>query len=183
MMPQGTLETPSKRRHRRQSSPEKDAARAFLTTAWNFKGDGFRFGASSGDRFSHPKEKDEFIQSWLQSTQARRSSLQEPSYRKDDLRLAGQHRGRTQPEEKRKRPWSLSEQPSPDPATAERVEDRFEKRARHKTRDTKYDYKAQDSTRRLSNAKKQKRKAGKPAPGKQAGMVSHDPGRGRVWVC
>jgi hypothetical protein len=85
---------------------------------------------------------DEFIQSWLQQTQARHARLPETDQETGRLRLADQPRSKTVADRHRKRPRSLSEQPPPSPTAAEQVQYRFEKRARHRTRDDKYDYKA-----------------------------------------
>jgi hypothetical protein len=92
---------------------------------------------------SRSKEKnDEFIQSWLQQTQARHTRLPETDQEKGRLRLADQSRSKIVADRRRKRPRSPSEHPPPPPTAAEQVEYRFEKRARHRTRDDKYDYKA-----------------------------------------
>jgi hypothetical protein len=89
-----------------------------------------------------PKEKnDEFVQSWLQQTQARHSHLPEPAREEKQLRLAERSRSRTHEDKHRKRARPLSDAEPPSPEPAGQVEYRFEKRARRKTRDDKYDYK------------------------------------------
>lgn len=95
------------------------------------------------------KEKnDEYIQTWLQQTQARHSRLPKTDHEKGRPQLSDQFRPRTVADRNRsrKRSRSLSEQPLPPPKAAEQVEYRFEKRARHRTRDDKYDYKARGGT-------------------------------------
>jgi hypothetical protein len=90
------------------------------------------------------KEKnDAFVQSWLQQTQARHSHFPETAQERGRLQLAEQPRPSERRDKHRKRPRSLSGPPPPSPRRiVEEPEYRFEKRARHKTRHDKYDYKA-----------------------------------------
>lgn len=87
------------------------------------------------------EENDEFIQSWLQQTQARYSHLPEPSQDEELPEVAEGARSKTDPGRRRKRQRSLSDDTFPVPNTVENAGQRFEKRARHKTRHDKYDYK------------------------------------------
>ncbi|KAL2261148.1 hypothetical protein VTK26DRAFT_4644 [Humicola hyalothermophila] len=86
------------------------------------------------------KEKnDEFIQSWLQQTQARHSRLPVS----DELPpfVAEPTRSKADRTKHRKRSRPHSEASPPTPKTIQQLEHRFEKRARHKTREDKYEYK------------------------------------------
>jgi hypothetical protein len=92
------------------------------------------------------KEKnDEFVQSWLQQTQSRQSRPSAIGYgrghERERVQLTEQSLLGTRQNNHGKRPRSLPESP-PSPSGAKHVEYRFEKRARHKTRNDKYDYKA-----------------------------------------
>lgn len=88
------------------------------------------------------EKNDQVVQSWLQQTQARHSRLPDPDY--DEGRFEAADRSRSKPDINKhgKRPRSLSDYVPPSPKAAAPVEHRFEKRARHKTRSDKYDYKA-----------------------------------------
>ncbi|KAK4128359.1 hypothetical protein N657DRAFT_667640 [Parathielavia appendiculata] len=98
-----------------------------------------------------PKEEnDEFIQSWLQQMQARHSHLSRPDHERRQLRLTEQSSARDHVGKHRKRPRPILESSPPSPEAAERVENRFEKRTRHKTRDDKYDYKPHADKKRAS---------------------------------
>jgi hypothetical protein len=132
-------------RHHGRHSETKDHETGLRTaTATRHLKENYRpFGALGEGPVPRSKEKnDEFIQSWLQQTQARHARLPETDQEKGRLRLADQSRSKTVADRHRKRPRSPSEQPPPPPTAAEQVEYRFEKRARHRTRDDKYDYKA-----------------------------------------
>lgn len=106
------------------------------------------------------KEKnDEFVQSWLQRTQPRQSRPSVIGYGRDHERERVPLTGRSSLDICRnnhgKRPRSLPGSP-PSPSGAEHVEYRFEKRARHKTRDDKYDYKARATKKRVSDQESRK---------------------------
>jgi hypothetical protein len=89
-----------------------------------------------------PREKnDEFVQSWLQQTQARHSRLPAEGHGTRRPRATERSHFRTLANRDRKRSRSLSEPRRPTPTPAAQVEYRFEKRARHKTRDDKYEHK------------------------------------------
>jgi hypothetical protein len=88
------------------------------------------------------EKNDEFVQSWLQQTQARDSHLSRPSRDEGLPGTAKRARPRADMNRHGKRPRSLSNDAPPLPEVTGQVEHRFEKRARHKTRSDKYDYKA-----------------------------------------
>ena len=95
------------------------------------------------------KEKnDEFVQSWLQQTQSRHSRPSVTSYEKEPVQLTEQFWFETHGNNHRKRSRPLLESPPP-PDRAKHIEYRFEKRARHKTREDKYDYKARETKKRV----------------------------------
>jgi hypothetical protein len=106
------------------------------------------------------KEKnDEFVQSWLQQTQSRQSRPSAIGYgrehERERVQLTEQSLLGTRRNNHGKRPRSLPESPPP-PSGAEYVEYRFEKRARHKIRDDKYDYKALAMKKRVLDQKSRK---------------------------
>ena len=105
---------------------------------------GTALGALGRGPVPRPREKnDEFIQSWLQQTQARHSRPPATGREKQRPRLAERSRSRTRANRHGKRSRSLSEPPPPSPRPTVQVDYRFEKRARHRTRDDKYEYKSQ----------------------------------------
>lgn len=88
------------------------------------------------------KEKnDEFVQTWLQQTQTRHSHHSRLDC--NDTPRAERERSHSRAEVTRykKRLRSRSEASPPPPRMTEQLEHRFEKRARYKTRDDKYEYK------------------------------------------
>ena len=106
-------------------------------------GIGTPLGALGRGPVSRPQEKnEEFIQSWLQQTQARHSHPPATDRENQQPRLADRSRSRAHASRHGKRSRSRSAPPRPSPESTAQVEYRFEKRARHRTRDDKYEYKA-----------------------------------------
>ncbi|KAK3311310.1 uncharacterized protein B0T15DRAFT_571699 [Chaetomium strumarium] len=86
-------------------------------------------------------ENDEYIQSWLQQTQNYPSRAPDPDHREEWSQMLEHFRHKAHADRRRKRSRSPLVTAPASPKTAEPAEHRFEKRARHKTRDDKYDYK------------------------------------------
>lgn len=149
-MPRETLETKSKRYHRHHTSQVKDAKESLLTTNRTLNRDslGLGLGLSTGPHPPRPEEKGDFILSWLQQTQTRRDIPPESGHRKENGRLGENYHDNVQQDKRRKRPRSLSDEWSPEPTKPAKDNRTFEKRARHKTREDKYEYKARKLTRR-----------------------------------
>ncbi|KAK4042070.1 hypothetical protein C8A01DRAFT_14260, partial [Parachaetomium inaequale] len=152
--------TPSRRRHDYQRSrghsardgQAKDHKRSLQTRPRHSVEITRPLEDLGGGPVPRSKEKnDAFVQSWLQQTQARHSHLPETGHEKGRLQPAEQRRPSERGDKHRKRPRSLSGPPPPSPRRIEEPEYRFEKRARHKTRDDKYDYKAPAGNKRVSD--------------------------------
>ncbi|KAK4158175.1 hypothetical protein C8A00DRAFT_11028 [Chaetomidium leptoderma] len=160
--------TTSRRRHDHKRSPEyrrqdiqtKHRKRSLQTSARHLAETSLPIGDLGDGPVPRSKEKnDEFIQCWLQQTQPRPSHIPEPDRESGRPRLAEQSRSRAHADKHRKRPRSPSEHPRPSLNAAGQVEEyRFEKRARHKTRDDKYDYKARAGNKRASGEELRKRR-------------------------
>jgi hypothetical protein len=128
--------------HRGRDSQTRNRGRSLQTIAHRDDTTKLSLGALGRGPTPRPKEKnDEFVQSWLQQTQPRHSHLPEPYHEERQLRLAEQSTSRAHADKHRKRPRPFSDPQLPSPEPAGQVEYRFEKRARHKTRLDKYDYK------------------------------------------
>ena len=153
-------EQTSRRRHD-SSHGHEDRGQARRTTdhhgsqhksARRVTGVGTPLGALGRGPVPRPREKnDEFIQSWLQQTQARHSHPSATDREKQRPRLPERSRSRTRANRHGKRSMSLSEPRPPSPKPAAQVDHRFEKRARHRTREDKYEHKARAGKKPVSD--------------------------------
>ncbi|KAK4099740.1 hypothetical protein N658DRAFT_152162 [Parathielavia hyrcaniae] len=140
------------REHLERESQIKNRTRSLQTSAHLDKITRAPLAALGRGPTPRPKEQnDEFIQSWLQQTQARDSHLLKIDGQRRQLQVAEQSGASDHIRKHQKRPRPVSDPSPPSPKAAERVEHRFEKRARHKTRDDKYDYKPRADKKRVSD--------------------------------
>ena len=111
-------------------------ARSFTATRGHFR------TPNEGPVPRSKEKNDEFVQTWLQQTQTRHSHHSRPD--RNDTPRAERERSHSRAEVTRykKRSRSRSAASPPPPRMTEQLEHRFEKRARHKTRDDKYEYKS-----------------------------------------
>jgi hypothetical protein len=146
--------TASRRRHERRHSHDDDGLHNQINRRrTSVKGSTRHLGMAHGPlgpleegpalRSKH--QNDEYIQSWLQQTQARSSPL--PGLE----RHGGQPRAGSLAYRHGKRSRSPSEAGLPSPGTAKQAERQYEKRARRKTREDKYEYKARTGRTRVSD--------------------------------
>lgn len=97
-----------------------------------------------------PREKnDAFIHSWLQETQTRHPHPLAEDHEREAVALAEQSDFKLRANRHKRRPRPSSGPPHPSPKTTEQPEYRFEKRARHKTRNDKYECKAKAGNKRV----------------------------------
>lgn len=97
------------------------------------------------------EKNDEFVQTWLQQTQARDLHLPRRGQHERLPDTANRSRSRADVSRRGKRPRPQSDDAPPSPKLAGQVEHRFEKRARHKTRSGKYDYKTRPGNKNVTD--------------------------------